>query len=231
MKTIRHTVKSDSGAPTEEAYKELRSAYRYFNAELFDDALPECLITLQRKDRRSLGYFSPDRFEKISGEVTDEIAMNPMHFASIGQVEVLQTLVHEMCHLWQKHFGVRSRAGYHNKEWGAKMKAVGLQPSSTGRPGGKETGQRMSDYVIKGGAFERVTAALLEGGFQVSWHDALRWSEPSANGEGETGEGDEPIKDRSNRVKYSCAECGLNAWGKLGLPLMCGRCKVDLQMV
>jgi hypothetical protein len=33
------------------------------------------------------------------------------------------------------------------------MKAIGLQPSSTGMVGGKETGQHMSDYEIPGGPF------------------------------------------------------------------------------
>jgi hypothetical protein len=29
----------------------------------------------------------------------------------------LSTLVHEMAHLQQNHFGKSSRTGYHNKEW------------------------------------------------------------------------------------------------------------------
>ena len=40
------------------------------------------------------------------------------------------------------------------------MKAIGLQPSSTGMVGGKETGQHMSDYVIPGGPFETVYKKL-----------------------------------------------------------------------
>jgi len=37
----------------------------------------------------------------------------------------------------------------------AKMKGNGLQPSSTGMVGGKETGQHMDHYIIPGGAFEQ----------------------------------------------------------------------------
>jgi len=33
------------------------------------------------------------------------------------------------------------------------MESIGLMPSDTGEPGGKRTGQRMSDYPIEGGAF------------------------------------------------------------------------------
>jgi hypothetical protein len=57
--------------------------------------------------------------------------------------------VHEMVHVWQHAFGKPSAGGYHNKQWAAKMKAVGLQPSSTGYVGGKETGQRVTHYVIR----------------------------------------------------------------------------------
>ena len=60
-----------------------------------------------------------------------------------------------MTHVWQHAFGKPSARGYHNKEWAAKMKAIGLQPSSTGMVGGKETGQRMMDYIIPGGAFTK----------------------------------------------------------------------------
>ena len=59
--------------------------------------------------------------------------------------------MHEMVHVWQHAHGKPGARGYHNKEWAAKMKAIGLQPSSTGMVGGKETGQRMMDYIIPGG--------------------------------------------------------------------------------
>jgi hypothetical protein len=33
------------------------------------------------------------------------------------------------------------------------MKEIGLQPSTIGQPGGKETGQSVTHYIIPGGAF------------------------------------------------------------------------------
>ena len=68
--------------PTPEAYGELQQAYDHFNRELFEGQLPPCLITLQHKDRRTYGYFSAARFARHDGKVTDEIAMNPLHFAT-----------------------------------------------------------------------------------------------------------------------------------------------------
>lgn len=156
--------------PTEEAYAELQHAYDFYNGELFGGALPACLITYQRQ-KRTFGYFSKERFGRRDGRKTDEIALNPEYFAVVPMVEVLQTLVHEMAHLWQEHFGKPSRACYHNLQWADKMEAIGLMPSETGQPGGKRTGQAMGDYVIAGGLFDQATKRLLASGFAISWLD------------------------------------------------------------
>lgn len=119
-----------------------------------------------------MGYFSSKRFVRLhDGHQTDEIAINPAYFAVVPMIEVLQTLVHEMVHLWQQHFGTPSRACYHNREWADKIEHLGLMPSETGQPGGKRTGQRMGDYAIAGGHFECATRELLAGGFAISWLD------------------------------------------------------------
>lgn len=158
--------------PTEEAYAELQAAYDFYNDHLFasQERLPACLITYQR-EKRTMGYFSQARFIRRDGIKADEIAMNPDYFAVIPLVEILQTLVHEMVHLWQHHFGKPSRACYHNTEWANKMEALGLMPSDTGKPGGRRVGQSMNDYVLPGGRFDVATRELLKRGFAISWMD------------------------------------------------------------
>jgi hypothetical protein len=104
--------------PTRRTYKTLDDAYSFFNARLFAGKLPACLITMQRK-AGARGYFSSERFGSADGkEVTDEIALNPSHFRTRTPEQTLSTLVHEMTHLEQHHFGEPSRSGYHNKQWG-----------------------------------------------------------------------------------------------------------------
>ena len=99
--------------PTQSTYAGLNQAYAHFNARLFAGELPHCLITMQRH-RGAYGYFSGDRFASITDpeQITDEIALNPSHFAGRTPTQTLSTLVHEMVHLWQHHFGKLSRAGY-----------------------------------------------------------------------------------------------------------------------
>jgi hypothetical protein len=44
-------------------------------------------------------------------------------------------------------------------------------PSSTGKPGGKRTGDHVLDYPIPGGRFEALVKKLSQEGFEVPWCD------------------------------------------------------------
>ncbi len=125
--------------------------------------MPNCLITLQRS-KKSYGYFCGDRFGRADGTLTDEIALNPTHFRDRPQEEVLATLAHEMVHLWQHHFGKPGRGRYHNKEWAEKMRSIGLQPTSTGKDDGAETGDVMGHMIVADGPFDRAVRKLLAKG-------------------------------------------------------------------
>ena len=185
------------------------------------------------------------------GTLIHALALNPMYFAACPIEDTLSTLVHEMAHLWQHHAGKPGRRGYHNKEWAIHMaEQLGLQPSVSGRPGGKVTGERMDHYIMEGGPFIVHCRAFVDGGFRLRWFDrflpqVLGGSQPvpEANGE-DRGEqvaglspsaglpkGVEPLitaRNRSNRVKYICEACDVTVWGKAGLLLSCGYCKQPL---
>lgn len=161
---------SNSSKPTATAYAELQQAFDHFNDRLFDGQLPQCLLTLQR-EKKTCGYFSAQRFGDTEGKRADEIALNPAYFAVEPLQEIMQTIVHEMVHLWQYHFGKPGRGRYHNDQWADKMQTIGLMPSSTGQPGGRRTGDHMADYAIEGGAFEQACSDLLGDRFKISWYD------------------------------------------------------------
>jgi hypothetical protein len=195
-------------------YGGLQEAYDHFNIELFDGKLPDVFITYQRRPN-SAGYFSPDRFSGRVGKFgRHELALNPDGFIGQTDKQICQTLNHEMHHVWQAHCGTPSARGYHNKEWAAKMKANGLQPSSTGMVGGKETGQRMSDYIIPSGRFERAFEKLAATGWGLNLQSAHR---PGPKG------------GTNSKTKFTCGLCGYNVWAKppspTGFPV-CGACCV-----
>lgn len=168
---------ADAAAPaadaTAQTYTGLSGAFRYFNTRLFEGKLPIPLITLQRKNRMR-GYYHEGIFKArgtTKEHFVDEIALNPTTFARRTDMEILSTLVHEMVHMQQHKFGKPSRNAYHDKEWGQMMEAVGLVPSSTGQPGGKRTGQRVTHYILAGGPFEIAALELIAGGWALAWED------------------------------------------------------------
>lgn len=156
-----------------ELYNQLQDAYDFFNQELFSGRLPSCLITVQRENECIHGYFSFRRFgskgEKI--KETDEIAMNPIYFVNARIENVLSTLVHEMVHLEQAHFGDPGRGRYHNRQWGDWMLRVGLMPSNTGKEGGRKTGDQMTHFIIKDGKFDVACKKLISKNFEITWYD------------------------------------------------------------
>ena len=201
--------------PTHDTYTQLDKAYRHFNKTLFGNRLPLCVITLHRK-KGAYGYFWGDTWSKRDGEqLTDEIALNPETFQNRSITDVLSTLVHEMCHLEQHHFGKPSRNGYHNKEWAQMMEAVGLVPTDTGEIDGKQTGQRMTHSIAAGEGFDKACERLLGNGFTIPWQAI-------------TGDEDTARKKAASKTRYSCPGCELNAWAKPGVRLVCFECEVEL---
>jgi SprT-like family len=194
-------------------YGGLQEAFEHFDAALFKGALPDCFITYQRK-ANSFGYFSPDRFSgRIGKWGKHELALNPDAFINQSDEQICQTLVHEMVHLWQHVFGKPAARGYHNKEWAATMKAIGLQPSNTGMVDGKETGQKMMDYIIADGPFTAAYGKLAATGWRLNLQSAHR---PGAKG------------GTNSKTKFTCPSCGQNAWGKPDLAIICKLCGADM---
>jgi len=162
--------------PTPAVYEEWQSAFDWFNERLFQNEVPQCLITLHRHPR-ARGYFSPKRFMNRSGQLIDEIAMNPECFAMQSPMSVLSTLCHEMAHSYTSAKGEEKRRTYHCTFWADKMSEIGLEPSSTGQPGGKRTGQQMSHCIVEGGPFDIACRELLATGDFVSWFDTYTQTE------------------------------------------------------
>lgn len=196
------------------SYNNLQQAFDYFNKELFNSSLPNCLITLQRK-KNSLGYFSPMRFENKAdkSQYTHEIALNPSTFENRTDKQILSTLVHEMCHLWQNEQGNAPRRNYHDKEWSTFMQSIGLMPSDTGKPDGKKTGQRMTHYIITDGLFDNTATDFIDSNDTLLFQDRLQ---------------DKPkVSKNKNKVKYACTACDNIAWGKSGMHISCLDCDSD----
>jgi hypothetical protein len=145
------------------------------------------------------------------GRRIDEIALNPDHFIGRTDAEICSTLVHELVHHWQKYFGTPPSRGYHNREWSAQMKTVGLQPSNTGAVGGRETSSQMTHYIIPNGIFAQAYAKLAAAGWKLNLESAH-------------GPGKQVKKRDPSKTPFSCEFCDANIWGKPDTAMLCEAC-------
>ena len=213
--------------PTTRAYHEVQLAFDFFKAELFNDQLPPCLITFQRRGSSTLGYFAANRYTEADGTAIDEIALNPRFFQSASFDEVMSVLAHEMVHAWQQHFGrKRPRSGYHDKEWAGEALRVGLRPVA---PDGKMTGQSMSHTIVPGGRFALAVDKLR------TMLPGLTWRDTAAAHLMPKGLAGSDLMQRpglsGRRTVYRCPnkECGDRAEGKSTLFLICGKCNLRME--
>ena len=204
----------------------LKPTRETYDPSLFEGELPNCLITLQRS-KKSYGYFCGDRFGRADGTLTDEIALNPTHFRDRPQEEVLATLAHEMVHLWQHHFGKPGRGRYHNKEWAEKMRSIGLQPTSTSKDDGAETGDVMGHIIVADGPFDRTVRKLLAKGLVVLWIELPEKTADAVDDE----DGEEKASKSGKRVRYICPHGDMKAWAKHGAKLVCGEHMEPMEVI
>lgn len=244
-------------SPTKDFYDLLQELYYIFNKELFHNELPNCLITVQRR-KKVMGYFSPNRWVNDKKIQVHELALNPTYFASCNFIELFQTIVHEMCHLWQFEYGKPSIKTYHNKEWANKMESIGLIPSSTGRIGGKKTGQSMNDYPESGGIFENLCIRLFKEDMFIKWFDRFpqevyhntNFENPDSNNKANdiileslytpvcnvvvdivSFEEIKALNLTKQKTKYLCPSCKSAVWGRNNLNIKCNSCQVDFNIV
>ncbi len=115
----------------------------------------------------------------------------------------------------QEEHGKPPKNAYHNKQWAAKMKEVGLHPSDTGAKGGAETGRYVSHYVVEGGPF------------------AVAFDKFEARNKLELF-GDLPQPDKkkvkSSKFKFACPDCDAVCWGKEGLEVSCCACESVMEL-
>jgi hypothetical protein len=210
----KSNISYDGTTPiTPHEYKDVwQKAFDHFNNELFGGQLPDAMIVFAR-NAHSLGHYAPKRYLSRNGGFTkDEISLNQDGFKDRPDKTIAGTFVQQMVSHWQEYHGhIKPTRGYHNKEWAAKMKSIGLYPSSTGKPGGREIGQHVDHYIIADGAYSYSYERLAETG----WTPTLE-SAPRAGSK----------KDPSH-TPFTCRHCGQKARGKPSLAILCMHCTTD----
>jgi hypothetical protein len=208
------------GAPGVEMIQTAQAMYDFFTSRLFEDRtlrfpLPPVVLSFQR-DSRAMGYFKPNRYAQAADPTrpaAHEIALNPAYFFRHEPRAIAQTLVHEICHLVRdtEYPNDPATKGYHDRLWGDWMRHCGLEPSSTGAPGGKATGVHMNDFPIPGGRFARLYEEFVASHALLKWGDRLVPSQPG-----------KPPKPK--RISVACPRCDAKAQVVRSVRVACWPC-------
>lgn len=202
-------------------YLRLQEAFDFFNAELFENRLPPLMFTL-RGSAHQVGYSLNEAFITKDNQVYDEIAINPK-FTAREDIEILSTIVHEMTHHEQDHFGKPSKGGYHNKEWVGLMLRVGLKPYNT-KDKSKQTGTTISHTIVADGPFEVAAKKLLAQGWTFK---IIERNYQTMTGLDDEGQSKLDRAKQKRKTKYTC-DCS-TVWGRPGLNLMCCECGAEFE--
>lgn len=213
------TLKTNT-APSVEIANQLQQAFDHFNVKLFEGKL-EPVVFSNTRLKKSNGHFwakSWTRRSELKGKVHEigldfaRLNKDPDH----GDMLVLSTLVHEMCHQLIEQIGKAPARAYHCKYWVAAMHMVGLSPvilDAKGVPTGKATGPNSSHTIDQGGRFEMAAKELLSEGFKFQWANESLDQEADKKPKAK--------KKAGAKAKHTCPECGANAWGKPSMVLHC----------
>lgn len=216
-------------AVTLEQFKAYSEMFEHFNRELFSSKLKHPMLNFSRM-ANTYGFYAAGRWGKGKSEA-DEISINPAHLSSRPLKETASTLVHEMAHMWQQHFGDPPARNYHDKEWCLKMIEIGLIPISSKTREPKLSGVSMTHKIQKGGPFCKAFEAMPKA-IHLPWTCSDRGkpaeppkSKPNDDGDVEIGKpGPSAVEPKRNKTKYTCPGCQCNVWGKPGLAINCNKC-------
>jgi hypothetical protein len=106
----------------------LYRAFAHFNKVLANDELKSCIITIGTRGRKAaFGWFRPEGWKKGKDDKMHEINICA-EYLSRSIDEVLETLIHELVHNFNKQKGIKdcSATNWHNKHFKATAEQFGL---------------------------------------------------------------------------------------------------------
>ena len=202
---------SKPSSPAVEQAKRLSKAFDIFNRELFAGELPPVMLQVKNKPG-SHGYFQPNKWKDAEGNLLDVISLDSKNAVDRPLVELLSTLVHEMCHQFVCRIENEGKAsGGHGPEWRRKMIELGLPPIQVGA-----TWRQATHSIAADGLYQETYARHSSELEELPWQECI--------GEANKGRG-------VDRVKFHCSRCGSNAWARPAALLLCGDCSSEHELV
>lgn len=179
-------------------HAEIARAFHYFNERFWNGRLPVVVFSFfpQPPNGSRLGHFWAKTWKDGDGDRRHEIILYADLCLAAGIEQVMQTLLHEMVHLWQHEHGLPGKNNHHNREWHTEAARVGLV--TEGRKG----------YTSGGEGFKAALADLAPSA------DAVPFRAPPARAKGKMAlwvcKCPRPFKIRLGRSDLDalCKRCG-----------------------
>ena len=210
--TTNQSYEPTSDAITPVEYGGLQRAFDHLNTALFGSALPDCLLTLQRR-ANSGGHFGADRFSERGGTKREhEINLNPDGFVGKNDEFIVSILLHEQSALvaaraWyeQAEAGRLPQQGMGDEDDHARSHAVDQPVWSAAR----SLARAWPTTSSTDGPFTKAFAELAASGWKLNLESTKVLGTP---------------RGRESKVKFTCPECAQNVWGKPDTYVFCGPC-------
>lgn len=196
---------------TDKTIAELYKAFNKLNEAYYNNELPyPYIVILETLKKNAYGWFTPNKIWKNNDETIEmhEIAMSA-EFMSRGFYEVIQTLHHEMIHLYCHIHKIKDvdNGKYHNMRF--KLECLDRGFCFDGKPNDKLgwCSPKLTDKtkeVISG-------FGLDEKAFSLARSVAPKKKSKSS-----------PV------AKYKCYNCNIILRGKSGITVICGECEEEL---
>lgn len=175
-------------------------------------------------------------YDKSTDKKLQYMAINP-DYLNRKLKDILGTICHELCHVYEHAYIHIPRGGYHDKQWESLMTDCGLEAKYL-----NSSRTAVDHKIIKGGVFEDFAKAFEEkygadffnivsysSELQKKTRKALGIKDDEDDDTPRADNADKPIKKYNrNKIKYVCRCCGLKVWGKPGLSVSCNECMETL---
>lgn len=200
---------------------QLEKLYRMINVDLFNGELEPVTITVQSTPR-AYGHIILGDAWSVKGEGSKELNIASGTLDRPIE-EVIATLVHECCHLWnwQHHIQDTSNRGvYHNRLFKETAEAHGLIVTRSDRYGWSRTapGEVLIDYILENDIQEILMSRNEPSGIRI------------AGGDKATSGTLTPITPPrpSSTRKLICPKCGQSVRATKAVNILCGNCLIRM---
>ena len=202
--------------------------------------IPELVFAINNQCGACVTAFVPPDtlYDKVNNKKLQYMGINLKHL-NRDMSDILATICHELCHIYENAYIHIPRGGYHDKQWvelmeGCGLTAVFLNKSKTA----------VSTKIAEGGAFEEFVKTFKEKHGEdyfniVEYSPIVEHLTKVSLGIEDDDEGDDtpkadnadkPVKKYNhNKIKYTCSACGAKVWGKAGLHIECTDCACSFE--